>query len=168
MRDKEKRTRGLSKQLRRRMTNAEVILWSRLRRDRLFGHRFRRQHPVGPYIADFACVPARLIIEIDGVTHSSAVERRHDRKRDRYMQSRGWRILRVWNDDVYKNLNSVLDEIARLVPPPPPSAAPPPQAGEERDLRRGNLAEFFAASPLLGSKLKVQRIKGGVRKVELS
>jgi len=54
------------------------------------------------------------------------------------------------------------------VPPPPPAAAPPPQAGEERDLRRGNLSEFFAASPLRGSKLKVQRFKGGLRKVELS
>jgi very-short-patch-repair endonuclease len=149
------------------MTNAEVILWSRLRRDLVFGHRFRRQHPIGPYVADFACVPARLIIEIDGPTHLRSGGLSHDRRRDRYLQSRGWRILRIWNDDVYKNLNAVLDEIARLVPPPPPAAAPPPQAGEERGQRDNNLAGFFAASPLRGSRLKAPRIKGGLRNVDL-
>ena len=63
MRAAERRSQVLAKRLRRRMTDAEIILWSRLRHDSVHAKRFRRQHPIGPYIADFACVPARLIVE---------------------------------------------------------------------------------------------------------
>jgi very-short-patch-repair endonuclease len=74
--------RTYAKALRRRMTRAEVILWSRLRRDAIAGRRFRRQHPIGPYIADFACLPVRLVIEVDGATHGSEDEIKKDRRRD--------------------------------------------------------------------------------------
>ena len=97
----------------------------------MLGHRFRRQHPIGHYIADFACVPARLIVEVDGATHSSVSDLEHDRIRDVYLRSKGWRVVRVWNHEIYKNFTGVLEGIARHLPPPPPSAAPPPQAGEE-------------------------------------
>jgi very-short-patch-repair endonuclease len=96
------------------MPDAEVILWSKLR---YWPHlRFRRQHPIGPYIADFACIPARLVIEVDGDTHGSDAGQVHDARRDSYMTERGWCILRVHNADVYKNLNAVLDIIAHHAP----------------------------------------------------
>jgi very-short-patch-repair endonuclease len=136
MRADEKRSRPLARKLRRQMTQAEVILWSRLRRSAFAGHEFRRQHPVGPYIPDFASVKARLIIEVDGDTHATEEEIAHDRRRDAYLRKRGWRIFRVTNEDVYTRLNDVLDGIARLLPSPRPSAGPPPQAGEENAVPR--------------------------------
>ena len=128
MRDQEKKSRGLAKTLRRRMTDAEVILWSRLRRGGVLGLRFRRQHPIGPYVADFACVSRGLVIEVDGGTHATASELAHDRKRAMYLEARGWRLFRVSNESVYKHLDDVLDGIVLKVakPPPPSSTAPPP------------------------------------------
>src|SRR5579872_4702170 len=124
MRENESRSRQFAKRLRGQLTDAETILWSHLRRDMFFGLRFRRQHPIGPYIADFACTAARLVIEIDGGTHSTPEEVRHDLRRSAYLRKQGWRIIRVTNTDVYKNLDSVLEYIAvnvervRKVPPP--------------------------------------------------
>lgn len=112
------------------MTDAERILWSRLRRKAFDGeNRFRRQHPIGPYIADFACVAAWLVVEVDGDTHGTEEEVAHDRRRDAYIRARGWRVFRVTNLDVYKNLDVVLEGIWRalalapsgsLCSPPPP------------------------------------------------
>ena len=135
MRDGEERSRKRAKRLRQAMTDAEVILWSRLRRGLLAGRKFRRQHPIGPYIADFACVEARTVIEVDGATHSTDNEREHDRRRDAYLRKSGWKVLRVHNEDIYKRLCDVLNLICLEVPPPRPSAGPPPQAGEEREVR---------------------------------
>jgi len=104
------------------MTDAEIILWSRLRGDQMNRHRFRRQYPVGPYIADFVCVPAHLIVEVDGDTHGTATEIAHDRCRAAYVRERGWRTERFTNRDIYKNLNGVLDRIADLLPPPAAAA----------------------------------------------
>ncbi len=122
MRDDEGRARRFARQLRRQLTDAEVILWSRLRHWPLV--KIRRQHPVG--IADFACVAARLIIEVDGVTHGSDAEITHDLARTRYLEQRGWRVFRVTNDAIYKNLDDTLSAIARLLPPPPLRGPPPP------------------------------------------
>jgi very-short-patch-repair endonuclease len=109
------------------MTDAETILWSRLRS---WPHvRFRRQHPVGPYIADFACVPAMLVIEVDGATHGSDAERARDAVRDRYLQKRGWRVVRVWNHDVYERLDDVLDVIGHHATPSTASRSPSPASG---------------------------------------
>jgi very-short-patch-repair endonuclease len=119
------------------MTDAEVILWSRLRMKSMHGFHFRRQHSIGPYVADFACVPVRLVLEVDGATHSSDREVAHDRRRDAYMTQRGWRVLRITNEDVYKNLDNVFEMILALTPPPPSGAADaspstsPATAGEE-------------------------------------
>ncbi len=107
----EAKTVRRARALRKRMTNAEAILWSRLRRDVALGHRIRKQHPIGPYIADFACIPAKLVIEIDGDTHYSDDAVEHDRRRDAYMSSQGWRVLRVTNEDVYKHLDWVVEYI---------------------------------------------------------
>jgi very-short-patch-repair endonuclease len=114
------------------MTKAETILWVELRRDRLHGYRFRRQHPVGPFIADFACVPAKLIVEVDGVTHWSEEAFEYDRKREAYLKALGWRVLRVQNTDVYEQLDVVIGVIAAALPPSTASRSPSPQAGEDK------------------------------------
>ena len=116
MREDETRSRKFAKQLRRRMTDAEVILWSRLRRKPVGGIQFRRQHPIGPYIVDFACAPAKLAIEIDGATHGSEAEIAYDRRRDAYLRAQGWRVVRFNNTDIYENLYGVVEAIYRELP----------------------------------------------------
>ncbi len=77
------------------------------------GLRFRRQHPVGPFIADFACVRARLIVEVDGDSHASEEARAYDARRTRYLTKHGWRERRFSNDAVLLNLDRVLQEVRR-------------------------------------------------------
>ncbi|MGC9953435.1 MAG: endonuclease domain-containing protein [Rhizomicrobium sp.] len=116
MRDSKPKTVCRARVLRKRMTDAEVILWSRLRRGAAKGLHFRKQHPIGPYIADFACTQTHLVIEVDGGTHSTDAELEHDRKREFYLTSHGWRVFRVTNEDVYKRLDSVIEGIFLHMP----------------------------------------------------
>jgi very-short-patch-repair endonuclease len=111
------------RELRARMTDVEVHLWMRLRRNQIGGHYFRRQVPIGPYIADFVCVKARLIIEVDGGQHPAAVRR--DELRTAWLQSQGYRVLRFWDNDVLQRTDSVLESIrvALLEAPTLPSPA---------------------------------------------
>jgi very-short-patch-repair endonuclease len=99
-----------ARRMRRNMTPAEVLLWSKLRRGSQ-GWRFRRQPPVGPYVLDFACLEIRLAIEIDGATHASDDEVAHDARRTRYLEERSWRVVRFWNREVFENLAGVVDTI---------------------------------------------------------
>jgi very-short-patch-repair endonuclease len=94
--------------LRRRPTDAEQKLWQRLRHDQL-GVRFRRQHPIGPYVVDFVCLPARLVIEVDGGQHADRVNR--DTVRDAWLQEKGFVVLRFWNPQVLSELDAVVDRI---------------------------------------------------------
>jgi very-short-patch-repair endonuclease len=130
MRDRERKSLKRAKELRSRMPDAEVILWSHLRHAHRIGMRFRRQHRIGPYIADFACVLLKIVVEVDGGTHCTDEELAYDARRDEYMRSRGWHVLRVTNWEMYHHLNEVLDTISRLAPPPPrlrnARSAPPP------------------------------------------
>jgi len=87
-------TIAFARQLRKDMTDAEKLLWARLRRRALEGLRFRRQHPIGPYIVDFFCAEAGLIIELDGQIHSSQERSEHDRLRDAALRDHGLRVLR--------------------------------------------------------------------------
>ncbi len=90
-------------------------------------HRFRRQHSIAPYIADFACVKAWLVVEVDGDTHGTEDEIAYDARRDAFMKERGWRVFRVTNHDIYKNLDGVLEGVFKaLCLPPPPLRGPPP------------------------------------------
>src|SRR4029077_846585 len=95
-----------ARQMRQNMTGVEARLWSRVRARQL-GVKFRRQHVIGPYIADFACVAARLVVELDGDTHREAF----DLHRDRWIESRGWRVLRFYAHDVDEDLDSVVAAI---------------------------------------------------------
>jgi very-short-patch-repair endonuclease len=120
--------------LRRNATNAERLLWSRLRRCAVEGFRFRRQMPLQGYIVDFACLEARLIVEVDGATHSSDREIAYDQKRDAVLRADGFAVLRATNDDVFNNLEGVLETVRlRLLELQPPAPhTPSPLVGEGR------------------------------------
>jgi very-short-patch-repair endonuclease len=94
------------------MTEAEDKLWHELRSRRLDRIKFRRQVPIGCYIADFACLEAKLIVEIDGSQHADSVR---DHERDAELRSRGFRILRFWNDEALRELDAVCDTIIAYV-----------------------------------------------------
>ena len=104
--------RRFAKTLRRDMTEAEDRLWEELRGRRLDGIKFRRQVPIGRFVADFMCADALLIIEIDGSQHADSD---YDRERDAELKRRGFRVLRFWNDDVLREMNSVCDTIIAYV-----------------------------------------------------
>ncbi|WP_422000493.1 endonuclease domain-containing protein [Reyranella sp.] len=99
----------LVRTLRRNPTDAEYLLWKHLRRRQLAGFRFRRQHPVGSFVSDFACLEARLIVELDGSQHVE--QSNYDLRRDAYLRARGFRVLRFWNSDVIARTARVLDTI---------------------------------------------------------
>ena len=102
-----------ARQLRNESTDAERRLWYFLRRQQLAGYKFRRQYPLAGYIADFVCVPARLVIELDGGQHLDALA--YDRRRTEALQREGYRVLRFWNDDVLLRTEDVLREIFRVL-----------------------------------------------------
>lgn len=111
------------------MTDAERKLWASLRAHKLDGVQFRRQQPIGPYITDFYCAKARLIIEVDGGQHAHQENVQRDEKRTKWLEERGFKVLRFWNNDVISNLEGVLTIIRgaiRETPPPQPS----PSRGE--------------------------------------
>src|SRR5690348_4198882 len=114
-----------AKALRRGQTDAEKKLWSRLRASQL-GAKFRRQHPIGGYIADFCCIEQRLIVELDGGQHFE--QRGYDLRRSQALEALGFRVLRFWNDDVLLRTDGVANAIllALKQPPPPPPPPPPP------------------------------------------
>lgn len=113
------------------MTDAERKLWKGLRMRQLHGYKFRRQFTLGRYIADFVCLEARLIVEVDGGQH--AEERYGDAERDDWLRSQGFRVLRYWNNQVLGELEAVLEDIARelMALPAPPHPGLPPQGGKE-------------------------------------
>ena len=94
------------------MTRAEIILWTRLRGKQIGGTKFRRQHPIGPYIADFASVSEMVVIEVDGWTHSTDEELSHDAWRTKFLENLGWTVIRIENSDIYDDEDRVLDYIA--------------------------------------------------------
>ncbi|MET0498233.1 MAG: DUF559 domain-containing protein [Steroidobacteraceae bacterium] len=102
-------TQSRARELRNRLTKAEWRLWLYLRRRWLAGYKFRRQMPIGPYIADFACLSAAVIVELDGDQHSES--RYEDYVRDEYLRERGFRVLRFSNLDVLKQVERVLNVI---------------------------------------------------------
>ena len=101
----------LARVLRKNMTDAERILWQRLRNRQLGGFKFRRQKPIGPYIVDFACLEKKLIIEVDGGQHASKMSA--DTIRGEHLKRKGYRILRFWNHEVLKDTDSVLERILK-------------------------------------------------------
>jgi very-short-patch-repair endonuclease len=115
---------NLKRRLRSDMTGPETRLWSRLRARQLQGLKFRRQHGIGPYIVDFYCPEQSLVIEIDGDRHADADQMLKDQLRDRYFQSLGLRVIRYFNDDIVKNLDGVLEDLAEKLSPESTSPRP--------------------------------------------
>ncbi|MFA5995148.1 MAG: DUF559 domain-containing protein [Patescibacteria group bacterium] len=97
----------IAKKLREKQTTAEYILWQQLRRKQINNAKFKRQHPIGRYIADFYCRKAKLIIEVDGLIHEKQIER--DQARDLYLLQLGYTVLRFSNNQVINNINEVLN-----------------------------------------------------------
>ena len=124
-----KRTK-LAKRLRGSQTDAELCLWYRLRAHRFLGLKFKRQKPLGPYVADFVCLEHRLVIEVDGSQHNDQ-RLESDRVRDHWLKEQGLTVLRFWNDEVLRDTDSVLERIRQAVESEGPSPPTPlPQAGE--------------------------------------
>ncbi|NUR12421.1 MAG: endonuclease domain-containing protein [Bradyrhizobium sp.] len=123
-----------ARSLRRQMSLPEVILWRALRM-RPEGLKFRRQHPIGGYVADFACLSARLLIEVDGEAHDRGNQSRIDALRQIDLERTGFRVLRIAARDVLENIDGVIRMIVtRCGSRPPlhqPWAGPPPRSGED-------------------------------------
>ena len=98
--------------LRESQTSAEAKLWQALRNRRLAHWKFRRQHPIDRYVVDFASLDGKVIVEVDGVTHSEPAEIERDKARTQVLESCGFLVVRVSNTDVYENLEGVLEMIA--------------------------------------------------------
>ena len=100
---------GQARHLRSEMTPAEVILWKHLRGRRFDEFKFRRQRPIGNYIVDFICLNLKLIIELDGESH--LIRKEHDQERDAFLEEEGYRVSRYWNNQIYDELEYVLEDI---------------------------------------------------------
>jgi len=124
-------TLAKAQQLRRELTDAERKLWSVLRNRQLEDAKFRRQQPIGPFIVDFVCQERRLIVEADGGQHA---ENPVDERRTTFLESKGYRVLRFWNNDILNNLDAVAQLIVIALCTPHPARAlresPSPSRGE--------------------------------------
>jgi len=114
--------------MRHEPTDAERVLWQHLRHLVVDGSHFRRQATIGPYFADFACHAARLVIELDGGQHNEAPGLARDAQRTADLESRGYRVLRFWNNEVLGNLAGVMETIAAVREAGPPPPTPPRHA----------------------------------------
>ena len=113
--------------MRKEPAPAEGLLWKALRNRALGGFKFRRQHPIGPYVADFACVECMIVVEVDGETHLPRTSA--DQERTQVLHSQGWSVIRFWNTDIYDELEAVKEAIyqhcvARSQPPSPLPLSP--------------------------------------------
>ena len=128
------RPKRYARDLRQSQTDAEKKLWWRLRDRRLTEFKFRRQHPIGPFVADFCCTEAKLVIELDGCQHT--VQRSSDAARTEFLEAQGYRVLRFWNNEILTNTDGVVQRVAlALRVNHRPSPCPLPRG--ERDNEQG-------------------------------
>lgn len=122
----------LAKQMRKESTEGEKLLWNYLSGKKIDGVKFRRQQPIGNYIADFFCSSEKLIIEVDGGQHNDEQAKAYDAERTAFLEQAGYRVLRFWNNDILHNIEGVYDTIVSTISTPPESAkadSAPPQGG---------------------------------------
>ena len=117
-----KRPTARSRELRLNATDAERRLWQQISARKLAGVRFNRQFPIGPFICDFVSRTAKLVIEVDGGQH--AVDVAKDQARTAYLEARGYRVIRFWNNDVLERIEGVVNEIETILETCPPPAPP--------------------------------------------
>ncbi len=106
-----KETLEKAKELRSNQTDAEGLLWYYLQNKQLNGHKFRKQQPIGNYIVDFICLEKKLVVELDGGQHGEDEAVKYDQKRTEFLNQSGFEVLRFWNDEIFKNVESVLDSV---------------------------------------------------------
>jgi len=129
LRGKDQKRAERARSLRRALTPAELTLWTSIRGRRLGGFKFVRQEPLDRYYVDFVCREQRLIVELDGGQHA---ESRGDRQRDRALCALGYRVIRIWNNDVIENLDGVLQRLMSELEKSPLTPALSPPAGRGR------------------------------------
>src|SRR5258708_5737643 len=123
----------LAKRLRHHQTDAERVLWFRLRARRLANWKFKRQVPIDRYVVDFVCADTKLIVKLDGGQH--ATREPHDENRTKILEAMGYLVLRFWNNDVLRNTDGVLEVILSTLsqqPAEPPHPNPLPSGERER------------------------------------
>ena len=115
MRGPDRKTTRIARRLRTDQTDAETVLWNRIRNRQIDGHKFVRQQPIGNYVCDFVCRERLLIIEVDGGQHNESAA---DAIRDRRLNEEGYKVLRFWNNDVLGNIDGVLEMIQAALSAP--------------------------------------------------
>jgi primosomal protein N' (replication factor Y) len=165
-----------ARELRRDQTDVEKKLWLHLNNRQLHGFKFKRQVPVHPYIADFACAEKKLIIELDGGQHGDQKE--YDEKRTEFLRQQGYTVLRFWNYDVLGNFEGVVDTIAQALLCPTPNPLPTgeralaPKHQRVIDILADGLArrpsELSELSGVSRAALKTMAKKGMIRQVEMT
>jgi adenine-specific DNA-methyltransferase len=107
-----------AQELRKEPTATEQLLWTRLRKQQIANHKFRRQQVLRPYIVDFVCLEKKLVVELDGGQHTE--RQRYDERRTRWLEQHGFRVLRFWDNQVFRELEAVLRVIEQALTCPPP------------------------------------------------
>ena len=108
-------TLNQAKMLRKNMTEQEKVLWNILRNNQFYGLKFRRQVPIGNYVADFVCEIHNVIIELDGGQHNEQENIEKDKLRTEFLENKGYKVLRFWNNDIDNNLDGVCEVIHRAI-----------------------------------------------------
>ena len=111
-----------AKELRKNDTDAEARFWHFLRNRRFRGFKFRRQHPIGLYFVDFVCLEKKLVIELDGGQHAEQCA--YDERRTNFLESRGYRVIRCWNNHALKDTQVFLEMVRRILEDPSPQPSP--------------------------------------------
>ena len=104
----------LARTLRKNLTKQELVLWQLLRNHKFFGYEIRRQSPIGKYIVDFVCREKKIIVEIDGGQHNETENREYDLERTKYLNNKGYKVVRFWNNDVDSNLAGVYEKLKEV------------------------------------------------------
>jgi very-short-patch-repair endonuclease len=118
--------------LRRDQTEVENMLWFKLRELQYDGIKFRRQHPLGNYVVDFVCIQHKLIIEVDGGQHNESKASAYDEERSAWLEKQGYRVLRFWDNDVLRSMDSVISQVLAMLV----NVHPDPLPQRERELFR--------------------------------
>jgi len=120
------------RELRKNMTEAEILLWENLRARKCGGMKFRRQEPIGHCIVDFVCFHPKIVIELDGNHHREKEQKQRDFERDMWLGQEGFKVLRFWNSEVMENMGCVFRKIESFSVPTPPHPSPLPQGEREK------------------------------------
>jgi len=129
--------KDFARNLRKEQTEAERLLWSYLRNRQMEGCKFRRQWPIGSYIVDFACLSRKLLIELDGGQHAEAIV--YDEDRTKFLEAKGYRVIRFWNNEMLLETEAVLqriyEEVSKVAESPSPQPSPSGRGGKDIESR---------------------------------